>query len=305
MPSIPRTEGFRSDAMRAALEAAIAGRPAALEELLCRHGGGHDRPPNFRLAAAFGAEVASAAGDVARMLGLLGEDDAAPDTARVFLPVAAAFGWVARVREGRDERAAWSALAELAADERTPVRLGTREALASLAAEHAGAGALIREARGWLEDEDRERRFGAAAVVVELLGERQILAAAGEPEPILDYLAAAMDSVASAPRAAERSEARRRLLLGLPRTLAMVALHHAAGDVGPDWLEGICADARQPDLREALSAAIVRLGAKGRGEGGPMADRLRLALKGSAKPPRDPTRIRPGANRGRSSRRVR
>lgn len=294
--------------MRAALEAALAGRSGPLEELFARHGGGHDRPPNLRLAAAFGAEVATASGDVAPLLQLLGGEDAAPDTARVFFPVAAAFGWVARLREGRDVGQAWDALAELAADERTPVRLGTRQALASLAAERRGAESLLREALGWLEAEgsrERERQFGAAAVVVEVLGDRQTLAAAGAAGPVLAFLEAAMGKVASAARAAERSDARRRLLLGLPRTLATVALHYAAGEVGPAWLEGVCAATRHPDLRDALSTAIVRLGAKGKGEGSAMSERLRRALEGSAKPPRDPTRIRPGAGRGRSSRRVR
>jgi hypothetical protein len=50
-----------------------------------------------------------------------------------------------------------------------------------------------------------------------------------------------------------------------------------------------------------LSEAVIRVQAHSPALG----HRLRDALAGSAKPPRDPTRIRPGAGRGKSSRRTR
>jgi hypothetical protein len=300
----PAQEGLRNEAMQAALAAALDGRPAALEQLLARHGGYAPRP-NLRLAAAFGAEIGALPGTVAALLDQLGGNDAAPDTPEVFLPVAAAHGWAARLAAGREVGTAWAALASLAGDERAPVRVGTLEALAWFATRPRGAAALVAAAAEWLDLDDREVRFGAAGVVVEVFARRQVLATLSNPEPLLDYLSRAIASIVEAPRAAERSDARRRLLLALPRTLVAVATAFAAGDRGAAWLEEVCRDARHPDLRVALSSAIVAIADKASGQGTLLAERLRAALEGSAKPPRDPTRRRPGAGRGRSSRPVR
>jgi hypothetical protein len=298
-------EGLRSEPLRAALAAALAGKPAPLEDLLRRHGDGDGPRPNFRLAAAFGVEIGALPGPAARLLDRLGANDAAPDTADVFLPIAAAHGWVGRLRAGREIGPAWAALMTLAGDERTPVRMGALDALASFAGQRGRGDALLAQAVDWLETDDREIRFGAAGVVVEVFADRQALAALAEPETLLDYLSRAIAAVAGAPRAAERSDARRRLLLALPRTLAAVVAALRAGDRGADWLEEECRDARHPDVRAALSKTVVILADKFSGQGAALADGLRAALEGSAKPPRDPTRKRPGAARGRSSRPVR
>ena len=291
--------------MRAALTAALAGKPGPLEDLLSRHGDGHGARPNLRLAAAFGAEMAALPGSAARLLDRLGANDAAPDTADVFLPIAAAHGWVGRLRADREVGAAWDALAMLAGDERMPVRLGTLAALTSFAARPGGGDGLLARAIDWLEIDDREICFGAAGVVVEVFADRQALAALAEPETLLDYLARAIAAVARAPRAAERSDARRRLLLALPRTLAGVAAGLRAGDRGAAWLEEECRNTTHPDVRGALSNAILILADKSSGQGAALAQGLRAALEGSAKPPRDPTRARPGAARGKSSRPMR
>jgi hypothetical protein len=313
VPSAPSNEGLKSDALRAALGAALAGKWTALEMLLSRYGGGPDKKPNLRLAAAFGAEIAALptfSPGVARLLAHFAANDAAPDTPEVFLPIAAAHGWVGQLRADRDTPTAWAALAALAGDERTPVRLGALDALTSFAARRgssggrAGADVLIAFALGWLDAEDREQRFGAAAVVTEVFADRQALAAVRGPA-LLDYLSRAIAAVATAPRAAERSDARRRLLLSLPRTLGAVVVGFGRDDQGARWLEAECVAARHPDVREALSSAILGLGAKALGEGAEVAQRLRTALEGSAKPPRDPTRRRPGTARGKSSRRMR
>jgi hypothetical protein len=301
----PSNEGLRSEPLRAALAAALAGAPAALEDLLRRHGDGHVARPNLRLAAAFGAEMAAAPGRTARLLDRLGANDAAPDTADVFLPIAAAHGWVGRLRADLEVGAAWAALASLAGDERAPVRLGTLDALASFAAQRGRGDVLLAEARDWLELDDREVRYGAAGVVVEVFADRRALAALADSETLLDYLSRAIAEVAGASRAAERSDARRRLLLALPRTLAIVAAGVRAADRGAAWLEEECRSARHPDVRGALSKTVLILADKSSGQGAALAQRLRAALEGSAKPPRDPTRIRRGAGRGRSSRPMR
>jgi len=305
MARAPSSEGLRSEALRAALASALAGKPGPLEDLLRRHGDGHGARPNLRLAAAFGAEMAALPGSASRLLDRLGANDGAPDTPDVFLPIAAAHGWVGRLRADREAGAAWEALAMLAGDERMPVRIGTLAALASFTARPGGGDALLARALDWLELDDREIRFGAAGVVVEVFADRQAVAALADPEPLLDYLSRAIAAVAAAPRAAERSDARRRLLLALPRTLAGVAAGLRAGDRGAAWLEDECRNATHPDVRGALSKGILILADKSSGQGTALAEGLRAALEGSAKPPRDPTRIRPGAARGKSSRPMR
>jgi hypothetical protein len=296
---------LKSEALREALRAALAGKPAALEDLMCRYGGGNDARPNLRLAAAFGAEMAALPGTVGRLLSRLGAEDAAPDTPQVFLPMAAAHGWVGRLRAGLDVDLAWPALAELAADERVPVRMGTLDALISFALRPGGGDALVARALGWLDDEDRERCFGTAALVVEVFANRQVFAALVELPPLLDYLSRAIAAVAGAARSAERSDHRRRLLLALPPTLAAVVVGVGGDERGAAWLEGECREAKHPDVRAALSTAIVRSRAnKAQGQSPAITTRLRAALEGSAKPPRDPTRKRPGTDRGKASRRM-
>jgi hypothetical protein len=304
MSPAPGQEGLRNEALREALTSALSGRTAALEQLLARHGG-HGTRPNLRLAAAFGAELAALPGTVAPLLEQLGDNDAAPDTPEAFLPVAAAYGWAARLAAGREVGTGWAALALLAGDERTPVRMGTLEALATLAARPREAKALVAHAGEWLELDDRETRFGAAAVAVEVLGRRQLLASLSDPEPLLDYLSRVIAAVVEAPRAAERSDARRRLLLALPATLGAVAAAVTTADRGATWLEEACRNAHHPDLRAALSDMVVALADRASGQGAMLAERLRGALKGSAKPLRDPTRLRKGSGRGRTSRTIR
>ena len=291
--------------MRTALTAALAGKPGPLEDLLSRHGDGHGARPNLRLAAAFGAEMTALTGDPSRLLDRLGANDGAPDTPEVFLPIAAAHGWVGRLRAEREVEPAWAALAVLAGDERTPVRLGTLDALAAFARRARGGDTLLARGADWLELDDREIRFGAAAVVVEVFADRQTLAALSDPEALLDYLSRAIAAVAGAARSAERSDARRRLLLALPRTLGAVAAGLRGGDRGAAWLEEECRSARHPDVRDALSKTILLLADKASGQSAALAQGLRAALEGSAKPPRDPTRKRPGSARGRTSRPMR
>src|SRR5450432_868190 len=293
------TEGLRSEPLRAALRAALAGKTTALEQLLTRYGGGPDPRPNLKLATAFGDEMATLEGSPARLLTRLAADDAAPDTREVFLPMAAAHGWVGRLRGRRDEAAAWTALLELAGDERAPVRMSTHAALRAFALVGSRAGDLVSHAEDWLEAEDRELRFGAAAVVVEVLGEHQACAGVPVLADALDYLSRSIADAADAPRSAERSDGRRRLLVALPRALATAVA--VGAEEGVTWLENECAHASQAHLRAALSDAVVRVQTQNAYFG----QRLRAALEGSAKPLRDPSRVRPGAGRGKATRRMR
>jgi hypothetical protein len=298
---MPTGEGLTSEPLRAALRDALAGRPAALEAFFARHGGGPDPRPNLRLAAAFGDELA---GDVdaraaVRLLRRFSMEDAAPDTAPVFLPMAAAHGWVALVRARREVDEAWAALLELAGDERAPVRVATHAALRAFALLDGRASELVARADAWIDAEDAEVGYGAAGVVVEVLGEHQALAASRILPAALAYLGRALALATDAPRSAERSDGRRRLLAAMPRALAAAVA--VGGEAGGTWLEAECREARRTDVRTALSDAVVRVQA----QSSVMGLRLRKALEGSAKPPRDPSRIRPGAGRGKASRRTR
>ena len=304
MSRVPSSEGLRSEALRAALASALAGNPAALENICCAGTAtGMARGPNLRLAAAFGAEMTALGGKPSRLLDRLSANDGAPDTPEVFLPIAAAHGWVGRVRADRDVVGAWAALALLAGDERTPVRLGTLDALASFAARPGGGRTLLARAADWLELDDREVRFGAAGVVVEVFADRQKMAALADPGLLLDYLSRAIAAVAT--RRARRSA----------RTRAGGCCSRCPGR-WPPW-RAACAGSRRdlaggrvperhhPDVREALSKTVLLLADKASGQGAALAQGLRAALEGSAKPARDPTRIRPGAARGKSSRPMR
>lgn len=295
-------EGLKSDALRSALAEALSGSPLRLEDLLARHGGMPGPKPNLKLAAAFGVEIAELPGSLSPLLTRLGGEDAAPDTPRVFLPIAAAHGWAQRLRAGREVEPAWRALAELSADERGPVRVGTLDALVTLATREGGADTLIERALGWLGEDDRELAFGAAALVIEVLGDARVLAVVRDHEALLGYLSEAIDKIARAPRSAERSEGRRRALTSLANTLASVVALVRAGDRGLRWFEAECERAKHPDLRAAFSHTLRRLNKMPQAPGTVVVDALRQALDGSAKPLRDPTLLRPGTGRGRRSR---
>ncbi len=299
----PPDVGLKNETLQASLREAIAGNPARLEDLLCRHGAVLTPQPNVKLAAAFGVEIGTHPSPaIPRLLARLGQDDAAPDTSRAFLPIAAAHGWAARVRAGRDVEMAWAALAVLAADERAPVRLGAIDALLTLAVREGGAEILLARAVTWIELDDREVVYGAAAMVVDLLAKAQVLSALHDHGAMLDYLTAVLGLVAEAPRSAARSDALRRLTLALPATLAAVV---ALPGGGLAWLQQHCRDAFVPELRQVLSEGVVRVGRGGRGQSASVVAALRQSLQGSAKPLRDPSRLRPGTGRGKSTRQIR
>ena len=298
-------EGFQSDNLRAALRDALAGKPAELERLLSCLGAVVTAKPNLRLAAAFGVELAALPGVVAPLLNRLGRDDAAPDTDRAFLPLAAAHGWAGRVRAKREVEVAWAALAELAADERAAVRLGARDALAALAARDNGVDELLARGLGWLELDDREVRFGSAATVVEVLVDRRLIANVRDHEVLLDYLSRVLAEVADAPRSAERSDGRRRLLTSLPTTLVVVVGGSSLRERAQAWFEEESTRADHVGVRKVLSDTLARLGAPAQGQNRSVVEGMRTTLESSAKPLRDPTRVRPGTGRGKSSRRTR
>jgi hypothetical protein len=296
-------DGFRNEALRAALRSALGGKRAALEELLTRHGGVQGAVPNFKLAMAFGAEVALFPDSAERLLREFGDDPSPAESPRVFLPIAAAHGWAALARERRDPEPAWGALLELAADSRRPVRLGVVHALCELSARDEDADMLVTRALEWLEVDDPEIRFAASAVALEVLSDAHVLGAVGDDERCLAYVSRAVDTLSDASRAASRLEGRRRMLTSLVAVCAAIVRQLRAADRGSSWMAAECERATHPDVRSALSQALLALAKSNVPRG--TVERLRKALEGSAKPLRDASRVRPGTGRGRKSRSIR
>lgn len=283
-------DALKSAELRAALTDALADRPTRVEDLLARHSGLPGPRPNLALAEAF-AEAVRAEPKAAKLLERWTAEDAAPDDPRVFLSIAAAFGWVARL----DRDANWDAIRELAADERAPVRIGVIHALTTWVARGDGRiDQLLEVGQVWLEVEDRETRFGAAGVVLDVIATRRSLEGLRETSRLKSWLEAVQAAIADAPRAAERSAGRRRALSALPVPMSHVAALRGEDD-GLSWFIGCCERAKHPDLRSALEIAIERVR---KNSGHAMATPLALALQSSAKPLRDPTLKRQGL-RGR------
>jgi hypothetical protein len=293
-------EGVRSEALLGALAEALSGKPARLESWLAAHSSLPSPRPNLKLAAAFGAEVAARPGVLAPLLTRLGSDISSPDDPRAFLPVVAAHGWAGRIRENREVEPAWSGLAELAADERYPVRLGAVDALLTIGVRAGGADTLTARSIEWLQAEDRELRFGAVATMLEVLSDKAVLTTLHDHDALLEHVSTVLDEIENAPRSAERSEGRRHLLQSLPRCIAALVVA-TPGSRGVEWLQAQCARAQHPDNRRALSESIAALRQP---LGNAVVESIRQALEASAKPVRDAARVRvkPGSGRGRRSR---
>lgn len=295
-------EGLRNPELIAAIPLAVSGHDKKLEDLLLRHGIAPSGKPNLNLAAVLGAELAGAQGKLETLLLKWVAEPCAADSPRVVMPVVAAHAFAACIRADRKPELAWQNLAELAADDRALVRVGTLEALIALAVREGGADSLVTHATEWLQVEEREQRFGAAALAIEALGDPRVVIGIVDTEGLLSYLSAAIAEIADAPRSAERSDGRRRALTSLAHTLGVIVTSVRAGERGVQWFEAECAQAKHPDVRLALSQAIVKL----RGAAGSfLSDSLRQSLEQSAKPLRDPTLVRPGTGRGKGSRRTR
>ena len=288
--------------MRAALDEALSGGPSSalrLEILLARHGGLPSPRPNLKLAAAFGEEAAFRGPAAIPLVLRMATFQAGDDDPREFLPVAAAFAIVALLRQlDKEPRELDGALLAVASHEVTSVRLGAAAALCALGARDAAA--LLARAEGWLETEDREARFAALGTSLDAITDPHVLSAIREPQGLLDFLDRAIDTIVSAPRAAERSPARRRALVALSHALVPVL---ATVRAAHPWLVVHCETATHEELREAIDRALGRLhdGKVGKQD----LEVLHDALRSSKKPPRDPSRIKHGTRgRGRKGRRT-
>lgn len=299
-------EGLKNEQMKVALAEALAGSSAPLEAMLARYGGLPSSKPNFKLAAAFGAELANhTTRPVTKLLRKFSGQETIEDDPMTFLPVAAAHAWAAMVHAERDVDTAWSELADIASDERIPVKLGVLDAVLQLAVRDGGGDMLVERATEWLEIEEREIRYGALSTAIEVLGDGRVLAGCGDHDALFEFLSQSLLEMADAPRSASRSTLRRRVLTALPKTLASVVATFDGGQEAETWFRGECERAEDEDVREILSATIVRLRQSGSGQRSSLGDGLRAVLTGSAKPLRHADRVRPGTARGKNSRKIR
>lgn len=306
-------EGLKNEALRAALQSAAAnpGRAyEALAQLLAKSGGLPGLRPNLTLAAGFGSEVAQLRErHVTTLLDQLASEDAAPDTPRAFLPVAAAHGYAQCLVVGSsslDAESGWRGLQLLAADERAPVRTGACSALSAFASHDGHVDLLLERAQMWLDEQDRELSYGAVASVIEVLSDSRLIGAFRDHAALFAFLSSVLERVADAPRSASRSDGRRRVLRALPNMLAsLVATARAAAAGSGEWFREVCGATRDPELRAVLSQALQRMAELKNAPPRAAIDELRAALEASQKPLRDAARVRPGTGRGRRSRPLR
>ena len=292
---------LKSDDLKQAAQDALKGSPARFEQMLSFHSGMPGPRPNYQLAEAVGEALASEKG-AERLVARLAGNVAAPDTAESYLPIVGAHAYVAYAAKGHDVAHAWAGLEELAADERAPVRLGTENALLILARKGM-TDAIVSALSSWLGDEDRDRRWGAAATVLDALSGERAMEALRDKSGLLDSLTFLLGDVADAPRAAERSDARRRLLVALGRITAAVASQFRAEPDGAAWLLDRLSEAKHPDVRRSFTEALTRLKKRGGAEKVATLEGLHAALAASAKPDRHAARREPGmTSRGKKTR---
>jgi hypothetical protein len=281
---------LKSDELRRAAQDALGGAFVRFEQMLAFHSGLPGPRPNFALAEAVGAALAGERG-ADRVIRRLADNVAAPDTAEVFLPVVGAHAYAARAVRG--ELAAWDALEELCADERGPVRAGTENALLLAARQNAVDG-IVSALTRWLDDENRDRRWGAAATVLDALATERAMEGLADRQALLDAVTTLIADVADAPRAAERSEGRRRLLAALARITAAIVSSFRAEPDGAAWLTERLSKARHPDVRHAFDEALARLKKRGGAEKVATLEAMHAALASSAKPDRHAARRHDG-----------
>jgi hypothetical protein len=93
------------------------------------------------------------------------------------------------------------------------------------------------------------------------------------------------------------------MLTSLVMVCVAIVRQLRAADRGSSWMATECERATHPDVRAALSQALLALAKSNVPRG--TVERLRKVLEGSAKPLRDASRIRPGTGRGRKTRSIR
>lgn len=282
---------LRSEAVIKALSAALSSEDRHLFALLVRLGDLPGPRPNADLAAAFASALAETGVKGEKLLReLLSFDEhrAAGTSGEAYLPYVAAYVLAARIARDYDPRGSWDTLEALAGDTRKVVRDGVVGALIGLAPREDLAARFVSWTDGFLQ----------AAVAIEALADRAVLDRVSDPEDVIARLDEALTLAEDAPRAAERSQGRRRLLEILEISIPRIAPRFPAV---LDWFVKRSAT-KNPEIHAALEAALLRFGSSGLDN--TALDPLRRALDASIPPRRDPNSYRgPTRGRGRKAQR--
>lgn len=281
---------LRHEALRQALGRALESRDRHVFRVLVSLGNLPGPRANEAVAQAFADELAShggAAEPLLREMATLDERQAAGTSAEIFLVYVAAQTFAARILRGFDVAGGYRDLELLAGDPRKVVRDGVISALRRLAtAKDGAADALVTKLAAFADG------FLGAAVALEALADRAVLDRIGDHDALAQRLDEATTLVEDAPRSAERSQGRRRLLEVLAETLPSFAQRVPAVRA---WLLPRLAT-KQPELRAAFEDVVRRL--QKAGATNETLAELRAALDRSRAPLRDPTHFK-GPTRGR------
>jgi hypothetical protein len=272
----------RSERIVAAIDRALAGDEGDLFELLRRGSGLPGPRPNYELARAVGASLASHGSRADRTIDALGRSE--EEFHRIVLAFALGVqsleqGRAARARAGR----ALADLQTLAEDPRHLVRAGIVEALRDRLVS-LGAPA-VDDLAAWTDG------YLHAHIALEALADRTWLTSLPTSDGLLARLEEAFVLADASPRSAERTQGMRALRQGMSAQIATFAARFPEVLV---WLEKKTTSTR-PETREVVAAAIraLRRSVVSDVEAG----RLAALLEATAKPRRDADRVVQGTRR--------
>lgn len=291
------TDGLRGEALQAAFQEGIGGRPERLFVLLGTASGLPGTRLNRTLAEAFAAECVGRgkpADKLIREMCFLSADQAPGGTELEFLPVCGVFALGARAATSADSNLSKKALPilhSLAEDLRFRVREAVPVALGRIGA--VMGDALVHEFASWTDG------FFQAAAALNAMAEADFLPKIDDADAAIARLDEAYALAKNAARSASRYPGFKALIDALSVTPAKLATRF--GSPVFDHVTLWC-NTEVKELRGAIAAVLrdERLASR-------FADdvkRVRAALDASVPPPRDPTRIIKGM-RGRGKKRGR
>ncbi len=272
-----RHEGLRNEQLLKLLDKALSSRDRDLFDALVRASVAQGPRGAGELARAFGEEIiARPRASTVPLLTEMAESDADAQSLEIFLPIAAAYGLAACAFGKHDVKNAWRVLRELVDDERAAVRIAVADAIGIGLVRLSDADVFLREAESWMDE------YFPAAVALETLTQKSVLAVIRDPEALVALLETAVQKIESSPRAHERQASWRRLYDVLPQAIAVAA--QALKPVHA-WFVAR-AETRNADLRKTFEKTLDRL--RARGEKTESLMQIAGALDSSAKPRRDP-----------------
>ncbi len=289
------SEGLRGDALQAAFQEAIKGRPERLYVLLGTSSGLPGTRLNMTLAEAFAAECVGrgkAADKLISAMWSLSAESAPGASEREFLPVCGVLALGARAATDKDLRKkAVPILHALSDDLRFRVREVVPIALGRIGA--IMGDALVHEFASWTDG------FFQAAAALNAMAQPNFLPTIDDAEAALARLDEAYLLAKNAPRSAARYPGFKALIDALSAAPAMLATRFGVPvfDHLATW-----SNTEMKELRSAIETAIrsERLTSRYAQE----VKRVRAALDASVPPPRDPTLAVKGM-RGRGKKRDR